>query len=40
MGTNKQYISRLENDKSDVEFNTLREVVEGGLGKKLRIEVS
>lgn len=39
-GTNKQYISRLENDKSDVELNTLRKVLEGGLGKALRIEVS
>lgn len=39
IGTNKQYISRLENDKSDVELNTLRKVVEGGLGKRLRVEV-
>ena len=39
VGTNKQYISRLENDKSDVELNTLRKVIEGGLGKKLRVEV-
>lgn len=39
IGTNKQYISRLENDKSDVELNTLRKVVEGGLGKKLGISI-
>jgi len=40
IGTNKQYISRLENDKSDVELNTLRKIIEGGLGRKLRVEVS
>lgn len=39
IGTNKQYISRLENDKSDVELNTLRKVVEGGLGEKLEISI-
>ena len=39
IGTNKQYISRLENDKSDLEIQTLRKVVEGGLGKKLEITV-
>ncbi len=39
IGTNKQYISRLENDKSDLEIQTLRKIVEGGLGKKLEISI-
>jgi DNA-binding XRE family transcriptional regulator len=39
IGTNKQYISRLENDKSDLEIQTLRKIVEGGLGKTLEISI-
>ncbi len=37
-GTSKHYISRLENNKSDIELLTLKKIVEAGLGKKLVIE--
>ncbi|MFK7971508.1 MAG: helix-turn-helix domain-containing protein [Bacteroidia bacterium] len=39
-GTTKQYISRLENNKSDVELLTLKKIVEAGLGKQLQIAIS
>ncbi|MEZ4686635.1 MAG: helix-turn-helix domain-containing protein [Bacteroidia bacterium] len=38
-GTSKHYISRLENNKSGIELSTLRRVIEGGLGKELRISI-
>ncbi len=38
-GTSRTYISRIENEKSDVELGTLRKIVETGLGKKLEIVV-
>lgn len=39
-GTSRTYISRLENDKSDVELGTLRKIIETGLGKNLEIRIS
>ena len=36
-GTTAGYISRLENDKSDIEIHTLQKVVENGLHKKLEV---
>lgn len=39
-GTSKHYISRLENNKSDIELLTLKKIIEAGLGKKLRIEIN
>lgn len=39
-GTSKHYISRLENDKSDIELLTLKKIVEAGLGKNLTIQIS
>ena len=39
-GTTKHYISRLENNKSDVEFLTLKKIVEAGLNKKLTVDIS
>ncbi|MCB0704682.1 MAG: helix-turn-helix transcriptional regulator [Saprospiraceae bacterium] len=39
-GTSKHYISRLENNKSDIELLTLKKIVEAGLGKKLSVEIS
>ncbi len=39
-GTTKNYISRIENDKSDIELRTLRKIIEIGLGKKLDISIS
>jgi DNA-binding XRE family transcriptional regulator len=39
-GTSKHYISRLENNKSDIELLTLKKIVEAGLGKKLKVQIS
>jgi len=36
-GTTKHYLSRIENNKSDIEVRTLRRIVEVGLGKRLVI---
>lgn len=38
-GTTKHYISRLENNKTGIEVSTLRKIIEGGLGKQMRIEI-
>ena len=38
-GTTRNYISRIENNRSDIEMGTLRKIVEVGLGKKLEILV-
>lgn len=39
-GTTKNYISRIENNKSDVEFGTLIKIIEIGLGKHMRININ
>lgn len=39
-GTSKHYISRIENNKSDIELLTLIKIVEAGLGKRLRMQIS
>jgi len=36
-GTTRTYISRIENDRSDLELGTLRKIIETGLGKRLDI---
>lgn len=38
-GTTKHYISRLENNKTDIELLTLRKIVEAGLGRRLDISI-
>ena len=38
-GTTRTYISRIENDRSDLELATLRKIIETGLGKKLEISI-
>ena len=38
-GTSRTYISRIENDRSDLEIATLRKIIETGLGKKLDISI-
>lgn len=38
-GTSKHYISRLENNKSDIELLTLKKIIEAGLGRKLSIQI-
>ena len=38
-GTNKSYISKLENDLKDVRFSTLRRIITEGLGGHLEISI-
>ena len=38
-GTTKNYISRIENDASDIRLSTLMRIVNDGLGAKLEISV-
>ena len=38
-GTTKNYISRIENNRSDLEVGTLIKIIEIGLGKKLDMKV-
>ena len=38
-GTTKNYISRIENNRSDLEVGTLIKIIEIGLGKELKIKV-
>jgi len=38
-GTNKAYISRVENDIKDVRLSTLRKIVEAGLGGELELAI-
>jgi DNA-binding XRE family transcriptional regulator len=38
-GTTRFYISRFENNKSDIELSTLRRIVESGLGKRLKLQI-
>lgn len=38
-GTSRFYISRLENNKTDIELSTVRKIIEAGLGRKLKVEI-
>ena len=38
-GTTRNYISRIENERSDIELGTLRKIIETGLGKKIDIQI-
>lgn len=38
-GTTRTYISRIENDRSDLEIATLKKIIEIGLGKQLEIKI-
>jgi DNA-binding XRE family transcriptional regulator len=38
-GTTRFYISRFENNKSDIELSTFRKIVEAGLGRKLSLQI-
>lgn len=40
IGKKREFISRIENDGSNLTIKTLRDIVEVGLGGKLKIEVS
>lgn len=39
INTKKTYISRLENNNTDLRFSTLKRIVEEGLGGKLMIKI-
>jgi len=38
-GTTKHYISKLENNKIGIELSTLKRIIEGGLGKRIKISI-
>ncbi len=38
-GTTRFYISRIENNKADIEMSTFRKIIEAGLGKHLKLIV-
>lgn len=38
-GTSKHYISRVENNRTGLELATLKRIVEGGLGKRIKISI-
>ena len=40
VGKKREFISRIENDRSNLTIKTLRDIVEVGLGGTLKIEVS
>ena len=40
IGKKREFISRIENDGSNITIKTLREIVEIGLGGTLKIEVT
>ncbi len=39
-GTTKSYISRIENDASDIRLSTLMRIIKEGLGGHLRLDVT
>jgi HTH-type transcriptional regulator / antitoxin HipB len=38
-GTNKSYISRIENNASDIKLSTLMRIIQQGLGGKLKLTI-
>jgi DNA-binding XRE family transcriptional regulator len=38
-GTTRHYISKVENNKTDLELSTLKKIIEAGIGKKLILSV-
>lgn len=38
-GTTRFYISRFENNKSDIELSTFKRIIESGLGKRLTVNI-
>jgi transcriptional regulator with XRE-family HTH domain len=39
-GTTKNYISRIENDASDIRLSTLMRIIQNGLGGHLKLSVN
>jgi HTH-type transcriptional regulator / antitoxin HipB len=38
-GTQKSYISRIENGRSDIQFSTLIKIIESGFGKRINLSI-
>ena len=38
-GTTRNYISRIENNQSEIQINTLQKIIELGIGRKLKLEI-
>lgn len=38
-GTTRHYISRIENDQSEIQFDTFQKIIELGLGRKVKLEI-
>ena len=38
-GTTKHYISKLENNQIGIELSTLKKIIEGGLGRRMKISI-
>ena len=38
-GTTRNYISRIENEQSEIQLDTLQKIIELGMGKKLKLEI-
>jgi transcriptional regulator with XRE-family HTH domain len=38
-GTTRNYISRIENDKSDIQLETLQKIVELGIGGEMVLQI-
>jgi DNA-binding XRE family transcriptional regulator len=38
-GTTKHYISRVENNRTGIELSTLKKIIEGGLGRRMKISI-
>lgn len=39
-GTNRSYISRIENNASDIRLSTLMKIIQQGFGKHLNLTIS
>lgn len=39
IGSTRHYISRIENDKSEIQIDTLQKIIELGLGKKMILNI-
>ncbi len=38
-GITRHYISRIENDQSEIQFDTFQKIIELGLGRKVKLEI-
>lgn len=38
-GTTRHYISRIENEQSEIQFDTFQKIIELGLGRKIKLEI-